>query len=90
MPIRVQVALNTSLKLFVKLLIKAFNENIRTNIPTTIEIAKPKEKTFSCGAAFVITPSVKLTTSMVHTAVNAMARPAVNIEPKKNKNSFSP
>ena len=46
-PIKEQAALNTSLKLWVKLLINAFKERYKTTKPIIMVMAKPKEKTFS-------------------------------------------
>ncbi len=50
-----------------------------TNSPKTIDTGKPSEKTFSCGAARVITPNAMLTTSSAVTAGSASNSPLRNI-----------
>ena len=55
-----------------------------------MDTAKPNENMFNWGAAFVITPKVKLTTSIVQIALMDMARPALNMEPENMTNSLIP
>ena len=48
------------------------------NSPNTIETGKPSEKTFNCGAARVITPKARFTTSSAITVGNASSKPLRN------------
>lgn len=83
-PISVQVSLIRELMAMVKFDMYELRLSSNTNKPPVIEMAKPMENTFNCGAARVITPNVKFTTNKAQIAEIAIDSAHWNIvAPKK-------
>ena len=79
-----------ALTVFKKLPMNAFNVWVSTTRPTVMLTAKPIENMFNWGAALVITPNVKLTTSIVQQELIAIANALMNMTLPKVKISFKP